>query len=423
MNDRELDQLVALTAPVGDVDVAALDLSGTDRDLCEAIMSTPPIETVGGTGSSGPDPAGDVDEITVRRQPSRPRRRLRWPVRVGVATVAAAAAVVALVVVQPFGSDAPEPLGGGDDTAFAAGLVDMAETLPRILITADGWEIASADEFGTEYGTLTFDGPGDAGFELTWTNLTIPRDPDAAGPAEPRLETFEEIVAGYENAGDVRLGDLTVAGSQATAFAIGGPEGEPGSTGFYAVLWQQGDHAVVLLVGPTDETSLQTLMSSVQEVDVQTWLSAMPQSVVESANRAALVREMLADIPVPEGFDTTTLQNADGAVEDYHTIGADVTGEVVCAWATSWASARASGDTAAAQAAVEAVGSSRNWNVLREMDRRYQSDWPEVVWEIADDMAAGATTIPNGGGGEQPLEQAVTETLGCDDGAPAQAAG
>lgn len=409
MNDQELDQLVAATAPMDDTDVAALDLSGTDHELCEAIMSTPVIDTIGGPEPSDPDPTGEPDEISLHRPPSW----RRWTVRAGIAAVTAAAAVTALVVVQPFGADAPGPLGD-DGTAYAAELVEIAETVPRVLVTADGWEITHADDMGTDYGDMAYDGPGDATIDLSWSDLTIPRDPDAEGPAQPVLETYDDVVASFESSpGDRRLDDVDVAGHPAAVFASLDEDGELGSTFYSTVLWQDGDYVVTLLVGPLDEESLRELASSVQEVDVDTWLSAMPESVIDTADRASAVQEMLADIPVPEGFDAAALEDANGgAGQEYHSIGADVTGEVVCAWVDVWAAAKASGDTAGAQAAVDAVGTSRDWDVLHEMDTQYESDWPETVWEVADSMA-GDGTLP-AGPGALPLEQEVVNLLGCD---------
>jgi hypothetical protein len=407
MNDQELDRLVAATAPMDDSDVAILDLSGTDHELCEAIMSTPVIDTIGGPEPSDPDPSGEPDEIGLHRPPSR----RRWPVRIGIAAVTAAAAVAALVVVQPFGADAPGPLGE-PDTAWAAELVEVAEAVPRVLVTADGWEVATADDVGTDQGSLIYDSPDETTLDVAWRDLTIPTDPDAEGPAESRVETYEDVLASFESNDSERLDDITVAGHQAAVFVELGPAGEDTSSAYYTVLWQQGDYLVFLLAGPTDEASFRELAASVQQVDVDTWLSAMPETVIASANRAAVVQAMLTDIPVPDDFDTTALEDADGAVgQEYHSIGADVTGQVVCAWVDVWGAARASGDTAGAQAAVDAVGTSRDWDVLHEMDTRYESGWPEVVWEIADSMAADGT-MP-AGDGPRPLEQEVPNALGC----------
>src|SRR5690606_10931178 len=154
---------------------------------------------------------------------------------------------------------------------------------------------------------------------------------------------------------------------------------------------------------------------TIEAVDVDTWLSAMPASVVHASQRAAVVDEMLADIPVPSGFDAGSVELADVAVTDRYQLGAHVTGQVACAWFAQWAEATRTGDAAAAAEAVDAMAGSRDWDILREMAG--QGDWPVAVWEYADELVAGADDVVEataGLEGSSPIEQRAAHGLGCD---------
>lgn len=80
-----------------------------------------------------------------------------------------------------------------------------------------------------------------------------------------------------------------------------GPKLEPRRVSFNA-LWTSGGHPVELMVKGVDRQALDGLLSPVQDVDVDTWLSAMPPGVVKPIDRAATVDGILAGIPVPSGF-------------------------------------------------------------------------------------------------------------------------
>jgi hypothetical protein len=142
-----------------------------------------------------------------------------------------------------------------------------------------------------------------------------------------------------------------------------------------------------------DLAAFERLLGSLKRVDVDTWLSAMPQSVVKSANRAVAVRQMLSDVPVPPGFDPASLES-EPTVSDRYQLGAKVTGAVACAWIARWDAARKRGDTAAAQAAVDAMQSSHRWKVLDEM--RKDGAWPEVLRSFADAMRGDGRGVKGG---------------------------
>jgi len=68
-----------------------------------------------------------------------------------------------------------------------------------------------------------------------------------------------------------------------------------------------------------DLEAFERLVGSLKRVSVDAWLSAMPASVVKSVNRPAVVREMLAGIPLPPGFDAARLEQGSILKDRYAT--------------------------------------------------------------------------------------------------------
>jgi hypothetical protein len=142
-------------------------------------------------------------------------------------------------------------------------------------------------------------------------------------------------------------------------------------------------------------------------VDVDRWLSAMPASVVTPESRPEVARQMLADVPQPEGFDVSALEQGSGKVRDHYQLGAEVTGAVACAWIGQWVDAKRAGDDSAVREAAGAMATSHTWAVLKEMTD--EGDYPEVLWQYADAMAGGAAA----GEKQVPIEQSYRSALGC----------
>jgi hypothetical protein len=79
--------------------------------------------------------------------------------------------------------------------------------------------------------------------------------------------------------------------------------------------------------------------ATLQNVDVDTWLSAMPDSVIKPNGRAVAVNKMLEDIPVPDSVDVDELKSR-GVVSDRYQLGAQVAGAVACGWIDQWVERR-----------------------------------------------------------------------------------
>ena len=249
-----------------------------------------------------------------------------------------------------------------------------------------GWKVTRADETASE-GEMTFtdaartaSGPGDPGSaDLHWRG----------GP----IELWKR-----DRAHDAPLVvQRTVIGERAQVSQY------RGSTDFTAI-WPDGGRVLEFRAVTADLAAFERLLGSLRRVDVDTWLSAMPASVVKAAGRGGVVREMLAGIPLPPGFDAAALERGP-SVSDRYQVGAQVTGAVACAWFDRWAAARKRGDAATARAAVEAMQTARDWKILQEMEP--QGGWSQVLWAYADAMRGDGTWHG------RPLVSEIQGGLGC----------
>lgn len=156
------------------------------------------------------------------------------------------------------------------------------------------------------------------------------------------------------------------------------------------------------------EAAYRSLVATIEIVDVETWLDAMPSSVVRPDDRDTAIAELRSGIPLPVGFDESAWDGTGSA--DRYQLGVLVAGSVACAWIDQWVTADAAGDAVAKEEATTALSGSTNWAVLLDMDEA--GDYPEVVWELAEDVAHdgispayGTDTIHTG---------EYRQMLGCD---------
>lgn len=344
-----------------------------------------------------------VEQIV--RAPGRERGAVLGPVPRSVAWVAiAGVALVTAVAVLARNTaplERPQP-------RWAPALVEIAEDAPRLLVGAKGWEVVGATEFEGRQGEMYFDNgrscmdagaaPGCYWLSLNWY------------PAE----TFEDYRKDRAT-GASRDWEITIAGETATVFRHHYPARErtagieagvrENPLTFYA-LWVDGDHWLELRsdVFPTAE-EFTTVAETVYAVDVDTWLSALPSSVVEPDERGDEVDRLLADVPVPPDLDVAALRGelrvSDGL--DY-----EVATAVVCGWIDRWAEAAKSGDRAGEREAVDALATARGWRVFRD-----RGQLAAYVFEVADSMEADE---PLDGYGSLPRGKAYKRHVGCHEG-------
>jgi hypothetical protein len=310
-------------------------------------------------------------EIEDAQKARRWTKRRALPIAVPSLAAVAAAVVVAVTM-----------LGRGGETAWAAALVRVADTAPRLLVDAPGWQVTRADEFNIDLGEMTF-ANGEQELELRW-----------------------QPVDQHDAAVDKRVAEADVA---TTAPVVGGRARVfryAGSNRFTA-LWVRGRYSIEVFGNAPGLETFKGELASVHEVDVDSWLSAMPTSVVKPASRAEVAQQMLADIPLPPGFDATALGSGD-ALRDRYQLGAQLTGAVACAWIGQWVAAREAGDNAKVRQAIGAMATSHRWSILQEM--RKDGAYPEAIWQYADAMARNA---PLAGRKPVNVEDSYRDALGC----------
>jgi hypothetical protein len=332
-----------------------------DPDLTARLLAADPVDMHALHGAADSSAAAELrDEIMRTTRVSARHRRLAL-------TIAGAAAAAAVAV--PLGLTFVQPSTG---SAYAAPLVRFAESTPQLLLGADGWKVTDANG-------------GDGGGEMDF----------AAGPAQ--LDVFWVAGASEKESDKIdmtALGHATIDGERAWVGTYGDNE--------YEAIWSVGDQAREARGSFADRADFLAVAQTLRRVSVDTWLGAMPAFVVDPGSRAAVVDQMLADIPQPQGFDESSLTQT-GDVLDRYQLGAAVTGAVTCAWVHQWVT----GDAAERSEASQAMATAHGWAILQEM--KSQGDYPEVLWSYAEAInghPTAMTPLDN-------LESSANQALGC----------
>ncbi|MFG1606751.1 hypothetical protein [Actinoplanes sp. NPDC049265] len=338
MTDEQIDRMVRQADPVPEAGRLAGRLDGAEQHLLEEIMSEP-----------------------------QPRRGV---FRRATFTLAAAAVLITVVAVSlAFRSQPSHPAAIVPPAAVPerkaqamtpAAWMKLAENSPRLLIDAPGWKVTNAYGFADQNGTLAFANNKQT-FEMNWY------------PAKD--------YQGYRTDRD-----HVSAPRPATV------DGWPGKT----VTYSDNDFATMLeprkgvfvevrAQGVAGRAAYEELLTRVKQVDVKTWLAALPPEIVTPDKAPAAAAKLLADIPLPPGFDPKKI--AYEGTNDPYQFGARVTSEVGCRWIEEWDRARTAGDKNARDRAAAALKGSHHWKVLNDMNAL--GDWPEVFWDYSDKIAGG----------------------------------
>lgn len=373
MTDHDLDLLVRAADP-WPTD-RPLDLDGADDALFEEICARPAVDR----------------RALVRRRLQRTRRASALRTRLAVAVVTAVGMTAAIGVpallsghdedrpsVQrpPTSGPAPQPATTAPLT-YPAAAVRVARANPRVLVTAPGWEVRQVEGFDPRAGEMTFQqGPDRIRHEEYLGGQLVVNDAPRLEVTWYPREQYDAFRA--ERAQEAHRQDVTVFGRTAQMISYSATE--------HAVLLPPKGRVFLELRGNVgDEAAFKRFLADdVEQVDIRTWLAAMPPSVVTADNLDTSVRRALVGIPLPPGFDATSLDR--GLALDRYQFGARLTGMVACGWIGEWERARRSGHLAAADRAALALGTSRDWPLLHEMDA--EGDYPEVVWQYAEAVAS-----------------------------------
>jgi hypothetical protein len=151
-----------------------------------------------------------------------------------------------------------------------------------------------------------------------------------------------------------------------------------------------------------DQAGYLDLLGQLRVVSSAEFDASLPDGFVTEAERPAAAQKIVDDIQAVSGAgfpDGTTLQLGAGEAKDRYQFGAEVAGAYTCAWLEAFENATAHQQDDQAAQAARVLGTSRQWPILNEMNP--DGDYPEVVWDYADQVAAGQ--VPEG----------YREGLGC----------
>lgn len=307
MNDQQVTEMIGAAALPTDEEVAAWDI---ERELGELLADI-------ATGHAAPE----------RAAPGRARRPT--PSRLALAGGIVAGALAAVIAFVGDGG------GGGPTEAYAQEAVRVAQANPRILVGEPGWRVESVGGFEPEEGDLVFARDGER-IGLDWR------------PA-----------AGYESY-TRQLADLSVRETE----VLGAPARTYGEDGRYRTVIPPTESVYVEIYPMTvrwSQERWQRFLGSLERVDLETWLGAMPPEVVLPDEAGGNLATLLEGVPVPPGFRAEQIDSRQLSGGERR-VAATVTYAVTCAWFDEWAAAKRSGDAGAASAAVEALQGYGSWS-------------------------------------------------------------
>jgi hypothetical protein len=339
-------------------------------------------------------PAEDelLDAILAEPAPARPpaRQLFAWtrgqrPRRVGLGVAAIASCLLAFLLI--FGSEGGRPTAQ-PSSAYASEVVRYADASPRLLIAAPGWRVdglQAGDESVMQF--VHGDGPNPEETELFWTPTSVASLESSVRHTANELHTQP-------------LTTVPVSGTTATVIQY--HEWSPEDLGLFA-LWQEGDYVVMYQARASME-AFKTQLASLQKVDTEAWLAAMPPSVVQPDEFDPTVQQMLSGVTVPPGFTAADVVTSSSPTDRYQ-LGAAVADSVSCTWFASWAEARRNGNEDGVRSAVAAMATAKDWPVIRQMSS--EGAYGQVLDQLAAAMPQGSAYK------DRPLEIDVESALGC----------
>lgn len=385
MKTRELEMALAGADPVREDRLDRIDLGAMEADLLAELGEKPPPSRLSSE--------------------SLRRRRIR---RIAPAVGAAVLAAVAAAVILAGGFSRPA------SPAYGAELVRFAESTPLLLLDEPGWRVEDVYEAG--HGPYLPKGSQGEGSMQFVIGKPIPDEPtriisrdEKSGlsvrgmlPARVRQRKVElhwrrdDSQLPWKVRHPSRLpvlGTTALVSTHAGRVVSRNSEGkhvfEPGKPGDRQMVaaWSEDGYILEMRADVPDLAAFGERLSWLKRVDSETWLDAMPPTVVKAADHDAVVREMLKGIPLPSTFRPSFVPG-EGLTTDRYQVGAAVTATVSCLWFRQWGEARRDGDRAAELEAEKAMASSRHWPVLREMGK--DGAYPAAtIWKLADEMPGG----------------------------------
>ena len=300
---------------------------------------------------------GETEEPAPRRG-----RRLAWPLAGAGLTAAALLGVFALSAPDPGPPGGHPVTGQATAVTYSALALKAAEQNPRLLVDRPGWTVTAVSGFSQKQGMIEFSN-AEQSLDITWypADLYARHRVDRLKVSEPepvKVDGWPGEVIRY-SATDFAV----LLAPRDTAFA----ELRTDGTG-----WTRDD--------------LDRVLADVEHVGVRTWLDSLPADIVTPDRVGEQAAKVLADVPLPPGFDLASLD--DVGTNDAYQFGAEVINRVGCAWIAEWQRAKDAGDAAALRRAVDALHGSRQWQVLQELND--QGGFSELFWRTADQVTVDA---------------------------------
>lgn len=374
MNDTKLDRLLADASPYTDTEVCALQFSRGDAELLGEVV--------------GAQLAGS-DELELEL--AADTRSRNWPGSARVITVAATAALVVtgFAVWRVNGTDS----SSGSAATVADTSAPVSNTglswPPRILLD-DSWTAVYADEDPTSgFGEIQFV-RGMDGVSITWGPHTTP-DPEIYGDGSGPMEERDVNV----------LGRVSLSIDESVV-----QTGTVPQTSRHRVIVPVDQGTIQIQVSVQRADILDGVLSSIQSVDIASWVAALPARTVTPAQRPGAVAQILAGVPLPDGFDTASL-GASPVYSDRYQLVAYVISAAVCGWLDVWFTAKDNNESIGEHAAAEALATSREWPALVEIAP--EGGFADVMWEHAD-AVNGDGMLPSG----TRLDRLYAANTGCN---------
>ena len=384
MKTKKIDLELRAANPFALRRLTGLDLGAAEAALGAALVAESVLP-------GGPE----VADAASRRHSWRPRRVL-------LALAGAMAVGVAVTIVLLSGGGATE----SPTRAYGAELVRFAQSTPLLLLQGPGWRVLNVEEKSNGEGTMEFV-PG----------KPIPLRQREAGmfPAAVRQGRVE--LSWHDRfslrrwlrfwkwrADGVAIGKwTTVPVLGTTAYVNTRAEAYVRGNRFMKAIWREDGYVLEMNAAVPDLAALRQRFGWLHKVDSRTWLDAMPANVVKAANHEAAVREILAGLPLPPGFDPSKIPNP-GLTTSRYQVGALVGGTVACGWFSRWGEALHQGDAGAAKEAERVLKAAGRWPIFKEMSKG--GAYPAVVDEYAYAM-------PSRRWYGRPLLPEVDQGLGC----------
>jgi hypothetical protein len=182
-------------------------------------------------------------------------------------------------------------------------------------------------------------------------------------------------------------------------------QGGPGNRQMTA-FWSEDGYVLELKAAVPDLAAFEERLGWLTRVDSQTWLDAMPPSVVKAADHDAAVREMLRGIPVPDSFKPSQIPD-EGLTTNRDQVASSVTGIVSCLWFRQWGEARRTGDRAKKGEAERAMATVKQWPIIQQVEA--EDGYPETILKLVASMPSGVWQF----GPHRYRLLAKAEGLGC----------